>query len=195
MRTRAVRSTGERTSRASSSTSRARTSTRRRSRPPRSSRPAGARRACRSTRSSLRPCPTSARSPARSRMLEPTASPSSTRSADSRSTRGCARCSARRPAGTRGLRSSRSRSRPCTRLFAPPSCRSSAWEGVSTGRDALELIGAGASAVALGTVLFSDPDAPRRVREELDAELALLGYASPEEARGVAHPAAATPNA
>ena len=67
--------------------------------------------------------------------------------------------------------------------------------GVSTGRDALELIGAGASAVALGTVLFSDPDAPQRVREELDAELALLGYASPEEARGVAHPAAATPNA
>ncbi|MGH3142500.1 MAG: dihydroorotate dehydrogenase, partial [Gaiellales bacterium] len=66
--------------------------------------------------------------------------------------------------------------------------------GVSTGRDALELIGAGASAVALGTVLFSDPDAPQRVREELDAELALLGYASPEEARGVAHPAAATPN-
>jgi dihydroorotate dehydrogenase (NAD+) catalytic subunit len=67
--------------------------------------------------------------------------------------------------------------------------------GVSTGRDALELIGAGASAVALGTVLFSDPDAPRRVREELAAELALLGYASPEEARGVAHPAAATPSA
>jgi dihydroorotate dehydrogenase (NAD+) catalytic subunit len=67
--------------------------------------------------------------------------------------------------------------------------------GVSTGRDALELIGAGASAVALGTVLFTDPDAPRRVREELDAELALLGYASPEDARGAAHPAAATPNA
>jgi dihydroorotate dehydrogenase (NAD+) catalytic subunit len=67
--------------------------------------------------------------------------------------------------------------------------------GVSTGRDALELIGAGASAVALGTVLFTDPDAPRRVREELDAELALRGYASPEDARGAAHPAAATPNA
>jgi dihydroorotate dehydrogenase (NAD+) catalytic subunit len=67
--------------------------------------------------------------------------------------------------------------------------------GVSTGRDALELIGAGASAVALGTVLFSDPDAPQRIREELAAELALLGYASPEEARGAAHPAAATPNA
>jgi dihydroorotate dehydrogenase (NAD+) catalytic subunit len=67
--------------------------------------------------------------------------------------------------------------------------------GVSTGRDALELIGAGASAIALGTVLFSDPDAARRIREELAAELALLGYASAEEARGVAHPAAATTNA
>jgi dihydroorotate dehydrogenase (NAD+) catalytic subunit len=66
--------------------------------------------------------------------------------------------------------------------------------GVSTGRDALELIAAGASAVALGTVLFSDPDAPQRVREELAAELALLGYASPEEARGAGHPAATTPN-
>jgi dihydroorotate dehydrogenase (NAD+) catalytic subunit len=65
--------------------------------------------------------------------------------------------------------------------------------GVSTGRDALELIGAGASAIALGTVLFSDPDAARRIREELAAELALLGYASAEEARGVAHPTAATP--
>ena len=62
--------------------------------------------------------------------------------------------------------------------------------GVSTGRDALELIGAGASAVALGTVLFSDPDAPERIREELDGELALLGYASAEAARGAAHPAA-----
>jgi dihydroorotate dehydrogenase (NAD+) catalytic subunit len=65
--------------------------------------------------------------------------------------------------------------------------------GVSTGRDAMEMIAVGASAVALGTVLFSDPDAPRRVCEELAAELALLGYASPEEARGVAHPAPATP--
>ena len=62
--------------------------------------------------------------------------------------------------------------------------------GVSTGRDALELIGAGASAVALGTVLFSDPDAPERIREELDGELALLGYASAEAARGAAHPPA-----
>jgi dihydroorotate dehydrogenase (NAD+) catalytic subunit len=59
--------------------------------------------------------------------------------------------------------------------------------GVATGRDALELIAAGASAVALGTILFADPDAPSRVREELSAELAILGLDSPEEARGAAH--------
>jgi len=58
--------------------------------------------------------------------------------------------------------------------------------GVRTGRDALELIAAGASAVALGTVLFADPDAPQRVRGELLAELATLGL-SAEEARGIAH--------
>ena len=66
--------------------------------------------------------------------------------------------------------------------------------GVSTGLDALELIAAGASAVALGTVLFTDPDAPRRVRAELAEELALRGYASPAEARGAAHLASATAN-
>jgi dihydroorotate dehydrogenase (NAD+) catalytic subunit len=59
--------------------------------------------------------------------------------------------------------------------------------GVSSGRDALELHAAGAGAVALGTVLFSDPFAPSRIREELDAELATLGLSSAEEARGIAH--------
>ena len=39
--------------------------------------------------------------------------------------------------------------------------------GVSTGRDALEMIAAGATHVALGTVLFGDPEAPSRVRSEL----------------------------
>ena len=63
--------------------------------------------------------------------------------------------------------------------------------GVSTGRDALELIAAGASAVALGTVLFVDPEAPRRVRSELAQELDLLGLDSPEAARGIAHELAA----
>ena len=40
--------------------------------------------------------------------------------------------------------------------------------GVSTGRDALELLAAGAAAVALGTMLFSDPGAPARIRAELE---------------------------
>jgi dihydroorotate dehydrogenase (NAD+) catalytic subunit len=47
--------------------------------------------------------------------------------------------------------------------------------GVASGRDALELVAAGASAVALGTVLFGDPLAPTRIRAELAAELADRG--------------------
>jgi dihydroorotate dehydrogenase (NAD+) catalytic subunit len=39
--------------------------------------------------------------------------------------------------------------------------------GVTTGLDAREFIACGALHVALGTVLFSDPDAPSRIREEL----------------------------
>jgi dihydroorotate dehydrogenase (NAD+) catalytic subunit len=39
--------------------------------------------------------------------------------------------------------------------------------GVATGLDAREFIACGALHVALGTVLFSDPDAPSRVRDEL----------------------------
>ena len=59
--------------------------------------------------------------------------------------------------------------------------------GVASGRDALELHAAGARAVALGTVLFSDPLAPARIREELSAELATLGLSSVEQAYGIAH--------
>ena len=59
--------------------------------------------------------------------------------------------------------------------------------GVTCGRDALELVAAGASAVALGTVLFADPDAPGRVRSELSSALAELGLESLDAARGVAH--------
>jgi dihydroorotate dehydrogenase (NAD+) catalytic subunit len=54
--------------------------------------------------------------------------------------------------------------------------------GVQCGRDALELVACGATHVALGTILFADPDAPARVRGELDAELARAGYASVDEA-------------
>jgi len=59
--------------------------------------------------------------------------------------------------------------------------------GVRSGRDALELMACGATAVALGTVLFSDPDAPGRVRAELAEELARHGLANPEDAVGLAH--------
>lgn len=58
--------------------------------------------------------------------------------------------------------------------------------GVTTGLDALELVAAGASAVALGTVLFADPDAPARVRGELEAEARARGIANPLDARGMA---------
>jgi dihydroorotate dehydrogenase (NAD+) catalytic subunit len=59
--------------------------------------------------------------------------------------------------------------------------------GVQSGRDALELHAVGARAVALGTVLFSDPSAAARIRSELAAELAALGLSSAEQACGVAH--------
>jgi dihydroorotate dehydrogenase (NAD+) catalytic subunit len=59
--------------------------------------------------------------------------------------------------------------------------------GVWSGRDTLDLIAAGATHVALGTVLFSDPGAPGRIRAELAAETAALGLSDPDDARGLAH--------
>jgi dihydroorotate dehydrogenase (NAD+) catalytic subunit len=58
--------------------------------------------------------------------------------------------------------------------------------GVRSGLDALELIAAGASAVALGTVLFSDPTAPTRVRSELAAEAEARNLGHPLDGRGLA---------
>lgn len=63
--------------------------------------------------------------------------------------------------------------------------------GVANGRDALELLAAGASDVALGTILFADPAAPGRIRSELEAELAAHGFADPDNATGAAHETAA----
>jgi dihydroorotate dehydrogenase (NAD+) catalytic subunit len=54
--------------------------------------------------------------------------------------------------------------------------------GVSSGRDALEMIAAGATHVALGTVLFADPEAPSRVRSELSLALANAGFDNTEDA-------------
>jgi dihydroorotate dehydrogenase (NAD+) catalytic subunit len=58
--------------------------------------------------------------------------------------------------------------------------------GVETGRHVLELVACGATHVALGTVLFGDPDAPSRMRTELLEELASLGFGSVDDVRGSA---------
>jgi dihydroorotate dehydrogenase (NAD+) catalytic subunit len=58
--------------------------------------------------------------------------------------------------------------------------------GVCNGHDALEMIACGATHVALGTVLFADPDAPGRVREELEAEATRAGFDRPADAFAVA---------
>jgi len=54
--------------------------------------------------------------------------------------------------------------------------------GVRTGRDALELIACGANHVALGTILFADPDAPSRIRDELVEEATRAGFDIPDAA-------------
>jgi dihydroorotate dehydrogenase (NAD+) catalytic subunit len=59
--------------------------------------------------------------------------------------------------------------------------------GVQNGRDVLELVACGATHVALGTVLFSDPNAPQRVREEVFELLDELGFDKVEDAFGAAH--------
>ncbi|MHB8059339.1 MAG: beta/alpha barrel domain-containing protein [Gaiellaceae bacterium] len=59
--------------------------------------------------------------------------------------------------------------------------------GVQNGKQALDLIAAGASAVALGSVLFGDLEAPERVRAELEEEAHARGFERPSEARGAAH--------
>ena len=59
--------------------------------------------------------------------------------------------------------------------------------GVQSGRDALELVAAGAEAVALGTVLFADPGAPGRIRSELASAARAHGFVRPDNARGAAH--------
>ncbi len=67
--------------------------------------------------------------------------------------------------------------------------------GVRTGRDALELVLAGASAVSVGTTVFGDPTAPVRILDELTAALAERGFQRFTDAVGVAHrdPAAILP--
>jgi dihydroorotate dehydrogenase (NAD+) catalytic subunit len=59
--------------------------------------------------------------------------------------------------------------------------------GVWTGRDVLELVACGATHVALGTVLFADPDAPSRVRGELAEALENAGFERLDNAFCAAH--------
>ena len=59
--------------------------------------------------------------------------------------------------------------------------------GVSNGRDALELILAGASGVSVGTASFGNPTALIQIRDELNALLAARGFATLSQAVGYAH--------
>ncbi|TKK84890.1 dihydroorotate dehydrogenase [Herbidospora galbida] len=59
--------------------------------------------------------------------------------------------------------------------------------GVTSGRDALELVLAGACAVAVGTVLFHDPYAGHRVLRELEELLQERGFDRLADAVGLAH--------
>ncbi|HEY2508003.1 MAG TPA: dihydroorotate dehydrogenase [Streptosporangiaceae bacterium] len=63
--------------------------------------------------------------------------------------------------------------------------------GVRTGRDALELILAGASMVSVGTSLFSDPSACVRILRELEEELAEHRVERLADVVGLAHQARA----
>ena len=59
--------------------------------------------------------------------------------------------------------------------------------GIASGRDAIEIVAAGAASVALGTILFSDPDAPGRIRAELASEMAALAVGEADNVIGLAH--------
>jgi dihydroorotate dehydrogenase (NAD+) catalytic subunit len=59
--------------------------------------------------------------------------------------------------------------------------------GVRTGRDALELILAGATLVSVGTAIFHDPSACIRIVRELEEELARRGVERLSDAVGLAH--------
>jgi len=59
--------------------------------------------------------------------------------------------------------------------------------GILTGKDALQFLLAGASAVSVGTAVFHDPTAPIRILAELEAELDRCGFASVADAVGFAH--------
>ena len=59
--------------------------------------------------------------------------------------------------------------------------------GVVSGRDALELVLAGANAVSVGTATFGNPKAVIKVKEELENLLINRGFNNFTEAVGYAH--------
>lgn len=59
--------------------------------------------------------------------------------------------------------------------------------GVASGRDALELILAGASGISVGTASFGDPMAIPRIQRELQALLIARNFSSVSDAIGYAH--------
>jgi dihydroorotate dehydrogenase (NAD+) catalytic subunit len=59
--------------------------------------------------------------------------------------------------------------------------------GVGTGRDAAELLAAGADAVQVGTATFADPRAPARILAELAAWCAEQGISRVDHLKGRAH--------
>jgi dihydroorotate dehydrogenase (NAD+) catalytic subunit len=59
--------------------------------------------------------------------------------------------------------------------------------GVASGRDALELILAGASAVSIGTATFGNPNAATQIKEELAELLTQKGFNDFRDAIGFAH--------
>jgi len=59
--------------------------------------------------------------------------------------------------------------------------------GVSSGRDALELILAGASGVSVGTASFGNPSALMKIQNELRDLLQARGFATLQQAIGFAH--------
>jgi dihydroorotate dehydrogenase (NAD+) catalytic subunit len=64
--------------------------------------------------------------------------------------------------------------------------------GVMTGRDAMELMLAGACMVSVGTAIFHDPSACARILRELDEELATRGIERAADLVGRAHEVKAT---
>ena len=63
--------------------------------------------------------------------------------------------------------------------------------GVASGRDALELILAGASGISVGTASFGDPMAIPRIQRELQSLLIARNFSSMRDAIGYAHRASA----